>query len=126
MSVMDYESWLDPFELEGYVKGKRVAMRLARIGKQVVAEMVDGTIEPGKSFLHTPVGRYRLANRANSDNTTERRAHQEAGVRTIILNDAASLGELFREHGFNVSVALREFEVRVRREMHDADRPGLF
>ena len=60
------------------------SMRLARVVKDVVAGELDGTLPPtGKQFLTTPRGRWRLAARANSDNSTEARAHLRAGARSV-------------------------------------------
>lgn len=57
---------------------------LARVAKELIAEDLDGTLPPtGKQFLTTRLGRWRLAARHNTDNTTERAAHEAAGVKYV-------------------------------------------
>jgi hypothetical protein len=63
---------------------KLTSMRLARVVKQVIAEDLDGSLPPtGKQFLTTSRGTWRLAARANSDNTTEESVHRRLGVRLV-------------------------------------------
>jgi hypothetical protein len=60
------------------------SMRLARVVKQVVAIELDGALPAtGKQFLTTPRGVWRLAARANSDNSTEARAHRRLGAKSV-------------------------------------------
>jgi hypothetical protein len=60
---------------------KRTSMKLAGVVREVVAEELDGSVPPnGKQFLTTSRGTWRLAARANSDNSTERAAHRSMGV----------------------------------------------
>jgi hypothetical protein len=60
---------------------KRTSMRLAGVVREVVAEELGGSLPPsGKQFLTTSRGTWRLAARANSDNSTERAAHRSMGV----------------------------------------------
>ena len=53
---------------------KLTSMRLARVVREVIADDLSGSLPArGKQFLTTGSGVFRLAARANSDNTTEQR-----------------------------------------------------
>lgn len=89
---------------------KRTSMTLARAVKDVIADDLHGSLPPhGKQFLTTNVGVYRLASRANTDNTTEERSHREAGAELVQVFDDISpvrqqrgwitVAELYAQHG---------------------------
>jgi hypothetical protein len=63
---------------------KGTSMRLARVAREVIADDLDGALPAkGKQFLTTDRGLFRLASRANSDNTTEQLAHKRMGAKTV-------------------------------------------
>lgn len=73
---------------------KLTSMRLARAVKEVIAEELHGDLPPhGKQFLTTPKGKWRLAARPNSDNTTEELAHKRMGARLVQV-----FGEVDHQH----------------------------
>ncbi len=78
-------------ELETFKKVKLTSMRLARIVREVIAADLGGTLpSKGKQFLTTSRGVFRLASRANSDNTTEQAAHKRMGVTIVQVFGALS------------------------------------
>jgi hypothetical protein len=100
---------------------KGTSMRLARVVREVIAEDLDGVLPPkGKQFLKTKRGLFRLASRANSDNTTEQLAHRRMGAQTVqVFGDLSpvrraqgwmTVEELYDLHGlrFNAQAMLRE------------------
>lgn len=91
---LSYEDFFTPDEVAVFRMVKRGQMMLASIVREELAELVGGTIGPGKDFLHTEAGVFRVALRANSDNRTERRAHDRMGVETVNVGDPVEL-ELF-------------------------------
>lgn len=79
------------------VKGK--SMRLARAVKEVIAEELDGNLpSSGKQFLSTSRGTFRLATRANSDNSTEEAAHRRMGA--VSVQVFGEVDERHRERGW--------------------------
>lgn len=63
---------------------KRSSMKLAGAVRAVVAEELGGSLPAhGKQFLTTTHGTWRLAARANSDNSTELAAHRAMGVELV-------------------------------------------
>jgi hypothetical protein len=73
---------------------KLTSMRLARVVKEVIAEELHGDLPPrGKQFLTTSKGKWRLATRPNSDNTTEELAHKRMGARLVQV-----FGEVDHQH----------------------------
>lgn len=78
---------------------KRTSMRLADVVRHVVAEELAGELPAtGKRFLFTERGTWRLASRANSDNTTEDTAHRRMGATTVQV--FGELSALRREQGW--------------------------
>lgn len=78
---------------------KSMSMRLARAVKDVIADELHGDIPPaGKQFLTTSRGVWRLAARANSDNSTEALAHRRAGARSVQV--FGELSEYRRNQGW--------------------------
>lgn len=100
---MNYEDFCDPDEVAIYRKVKRQTMRLGAVARSVACALVGGEIEDvGHEYVRTPIGRYRLAMAANSDNTTERAAHDEAGVEIVVMGDPAAMVAWFTLHGRDV------------------------
>lgn len=107
---------------------KRTSMRVADVVRHVVAEELGGKLpETGKRFLHTGHGTWRLASRANSDNTTEDTAHRRMGATTVqVFGELSALrreqgwitvSELYEIHGVKFDGERLEAEVarRLRR-----------
>jgi hypothetical protein len=70
-----------PEKVAAFKEVKRSSMQLAGVVREVVADELAGSLPPnGKQFLTTSRGTWRLAARANSDNSTERAAHRSMGV----------------------------------------------
>jgi hypothetical protein len=99
-----------PEDVEAFKEVKSTSMRLARVVKEVIAAELGGQIPAsGKQFLTTSRGTWRLAARANSDNSTEAHAHRRAGARSVqvfgTLSDYRrgqgwmSIDELYACHG---------------------------
>jgi hypothetical protein len=93
--------------VEAFKEVKLTSMRVAKEVKQVVAEELGGSIPTsGKQFLTTPHGMWRIATRANSDNTTEQNVHRRMGA-----NNVQVFGELTqyrRERGWITLAELYE------------------
>lgn len=113
-------------KVEAFKDVKSTSMRLARVVKEAIAQDLGGTIPPsGKQFLTTREGTWRLAARANSDNSTEMHAHRRAGAQYVQvfghLSDYRraqgwmSIDELYAQHGrrFDPGRLLREVERRL-------------
>lgn len=103
------------------------SMRMARAVKEIIAEDLQGELPTkGKQFLETSQGTWRLATRANSDNTTEERAHKRMGARLVQVfgeinsrrraRGWMSVEELYAEHqvGFDPDRLIRKLEARLR------------
>jgi hypothetical protein len=116
-----------PSELATFKHVHRMSMRLARVVKEVIAEELHGELpSKGKQFLETPRGRWRLATRANSDNTTEEQAHRQMGAHLVqvfgeINSQRTSRGwmsveDLYSAHGvqFDASRLVRKVEARLQ------------
>jgi hypothetical protein len=97
-------------EVDSFKEVKLTYMRLARVVKEVIAADLGGELPVrGKQFLTTPEGLWRLATRANSDNSTEARAHRRAGARSVqVFGEVSryrrgqgwmSVDDLYAEHG---------------------------
>lgn len=112
--LIDNEELLVAFcgapKVAAFKEVKRSSMSLARAAKQVIASELGGQLPAsGKQFLSTSRGLWRLATRANSDNSTEARAHRRAGARPVqIFGELSesrrgqgwiSVEELYAEHG---------------------------
>jgi hypothetical protein len=97
---VNYEQFFPASDVATFKRVKRGQQRLARVGREVAASMVGGKIHGyGKEFVTTEHGVYRLAQQANSDNSTERAAHDEMGVVTVIMGDPGELDAFFQQHG---------------------------
>lgn len=71
-------------DVEAFKRVKVTSMRIADIARRVIADELHGQIpETGKQFLITERGTWRLASRANSDNSTEESAHRHMGARPV-------------------------------------------
>jgi hypothetical protein len=71
-------------DVDAFKRVKVTSMRLADIARHVIADDLHGEIpETGKQFLITRRGTWRLASRANSDNSTEESAHRHMGARPV-------------------------------------------
>ena len=97
-------------DVETFRRVKVTAMRLARVVKQVIATALGGTVPAtGKQYLTTSQGKWRLATRANSDNSTEAHANERAGARPVQVFGALtnyrrdqgwmSIEDLYVHHG---------------------------
>ena len=102
-------------------------MRLAQAVKEVIADELDGDLpSSGKRFLTTSKGTWRLASRANSDNSTEELAHRQMGARLVQVfghvderhreRGWLSVEELYAIHGrrFNADRMLKKLAQRFR------------
>jgi hypothetical protein len=118
-----------PRKVAAFKEVKLTSMRLARVVKHVIAEDLDGSLPPtGKQFLTTPRGTWRLAARANSDNTTEEGVHRRLGVKLVqvfgeLTDYRRSKGwitveDLYGIHAvkFDSATLLRRVATRVRSE----------
>jgi len=75
----------DP-DVAAFKRVKATTMRFADAARHVIADDLDGVIpESGKQFMDTQHGRFRLAAKANSDNSTEASAHQQMGARPVVM-----------------------------------------
>src|SRR5690348_12504368 len=73
-------------EVAAFKRVKVASMRLADSARHVIAEDLGGEIpHSGKQFLLTKRGTWRLAPRANSDNSTEASAHRSMGARPVVM-----------------------------------------
>jgi hypothetical protein len=71
-------------KVETFKEVKLTSMRLARVVREVIANDLGGSLPArGKQFLITRRGRFRLASRPNSDNTTEQEANRRLGATTV-------------------------------------------
>lgn len=110
---MNYDDFFPEADVATFRRVKRGQMKLAEVARAVVAEMCQGTVLPdGKEFVRTRRGLFRLAMAANSDNSTERAAHDDMGVTTVVMGDDAELERFFQRHGVNDG--LRRFRRMVR------------
>jgi hypothetical protein len=97
---MNYEDYFTDEDVATFRRVKKGTMNLATVAREAVAEMVGGTVLPdGKEFVRTRLGLYRLAMARNSDNSTERGAHDAAGVVTVVMGDDEEMREFFARHG---------------------------
>jgi hypothetical protein len=94
-----YEGFFTADEVAVFRMVKRGQMMLAAIVREELAELVGGTLGPGKDFLHTGVGVFRVALRHNSDNTTERGLHDRLHVETVNVGDPVELELFLMRHG---------------------------
>lgn len=70
--------------IETFKRVKKAYMRVASLARDLVAEDLNATIpEEGKQFIRTSLGKFRLSNGANSDNSTEMAAHDRMGAITV-------------------------------------------
>jgi hypothetical protein len=96
---------------------KLTSMRLARVVKEVIASELGGSLPAkGKQFLTTSRGTWRLAARANSDNTTEEVAHRRMGVSLVQV-----FGELSGERRARGWITVQELYA-VHRVTFDPER----
>lgn len=111
---MNYEEFFSASDVETFKRVKLGQMHLARLAREIAAEMVGGTVEgSGKEFVRTEQGVFRLCARANSDNTTERYAHHEMGAKTVVMSNDEDMIVFFVAHG--VLLGLPKFKKAVRR-----------
>jgi hypothetical protein len=96
---MDYTDFFSESDIATFKRVKAGSMRLSRIAREQAMNMVGGHTALGKEFVYTRLGTFRLAMAANTDNSTERAAHDDAGVTTIIMGDDDAMGEWFWRHG---------------------------
>lgn len=111
---MNYEDFFCEEDVAVYKRVKRGTMELGRTAREVAAEMVDGRIGVGKEFVRTRRGVYRLAMSDNSDNSTERTAHDGMGAAAVVMGDDGDLDDFFRQHGVEGGLARFKSEVRRR------------
>lgn len=116
---LSYEEFFTDDEIDTFRRVKLGQMRLAEIARSVIVEMVNGRIGNGKHFIETPVGRFRMALRWNSDNETERRDNDRLRAELVVMGDNEELAVFFRRHLLDESMALIEFHERVREAMRD-------
>jgi len=115
---VNYEDFFDEDEVMTYKRVKRGTMILARVARDIAADMVQGTIYgSGKEFVHTTQGMFRLAMAENSDNSTEQIAHTEMGAVTIIMGSRYQMRQFFKGHGLNSTRAYNEWYRRVQQVM---------
>lgn len=108
---------------------KRTSMRLARVVRRVIADDLGGSLPTtGKQFLTTDRGKWRLAAKANTDNSTEEEAHRQLGARFVqvfgeVADDRRARGwigvdELYALHGvkFDARRIVEKTVVRLRDE----------
>jgi hypothetical protein len=73
-------------DIAAFKRVKATQMRFAHAARQLIARDLGGMIpESGKQFLDTPLGRWRLASKPNSDNSTEAYAHRQMGARPVLM-----------------------------------------
>lgn len=117
---MKYEEFIPIEDIVTFQRVKKMQMALARISREVIAELLrpdvlrTPQIKQGKEFLKTTEGLFRLANRANSDNTTEEHAHDSLGAEYIDMSDDAALQAFFNRHERSGVVTVEDFKRRVR------------
>lgn len=112
---MTYEDFCTAEDVAAYKRVKRIAMRIADVARGEAAAMVGGRVESEhKQFVVTRRGVYRLAMAHNSDNSTERGAHDLAGAETVVMGDEDEMTAFFRRHGVDPDGAYDRFQERVR------------
>ena len=115
---LTYENFCTPADVLAYKRVKRVSMKVARVGREVAAEMVGGALPTeGKEFVETAKGKYRLSLGGNSDNTTEQAAHARMHAETIVMGDRWELGRFFGIHGLNPRACTAQWLAEVRRRL---------
>lgn len=116
LPVIRYENLLPEHDVQTYKRVKRWTMNLAHDARAILADLVGGTVGDGgrsrKEFLQTPRGSWRVSMGSNSDNTTERAAHERMGVKTLHLDEQEEVLAFLEEHGLPPRVA---YEALVRR-----------
>jgi hypothetical protein len=125
---MTYEDFFNADEVAIFKKVKKAQMDLARIAREVLSEMIPGSVlqgnpglpKGGKEFLRTDKGLYRLAMTRNSDNSTEDSAHTKMGTTYVDMSSEKVLAEFFRLHGlagvtFKVDAWKDEVKDRIKR-----------
>lgn len=115
---MNYEDFFDGEDIAAYKRVKRGTMIIARVAREIAAEMVDGEIlRTGKEFVHTSEGMFRLAMAENSDNSTEQVAHMEMGAKTVIMGSRAEMRWFFSIHGLQPGRAVNRFYREIERRI---------
>lgn len=116
-----------PQRVQTFKTVKLTSMLIGRVVKQIVAEDLNGTLPPfGKQFLTTQRGVFRLALRANTDNTTEEAAHRRAGAELVQVFGTPGprraqrgwigIDQLYARHGvpFDANILVDRVIARVR------------
>jgi hypothetical protein len=111
---VNYEDFFKPADVRIFKRVKRGQMRLARVIRGVLAEMTGGHIAAkGPEFLLTGKGKWAIRMSANSDNSLEQWAHDNAGARTVIIENDGELWEFFRTHGMDPTESMAVFKTLV-------------
>jgi hypothetical protein len=111
---MRYEDFFKPEDVRVFKRVKRGQMNLARVIRGVLADMTEGHINPtGPEFLQTGKGTWAIRMSANSDNSLEQWAHDNAGAKTVLVENDGDLWEFFRSHGLNPTEAMSRFKTLV-------------
>jgi hypothetical protein len=86
-------------DVAAFKRVKAMQMRLADAARRIVADDLGGVLpESGKQFLETGHGRWRLAAKSNSDNSTEERERRRMGATPVLM--FGDLSEYRRAHGW--------------------------
>lgn len=112
-----YEDFCSEEEVEQFKWMKWFQSSLARIGREEAALMVSGEIGDGdrseKEFLRTAKGLFRMANRVNTDNSSEEVIHRGMKVELVIMGES-QMKEFFELHDLEPENAYWTWIERVR------------
>lgn len=112
---MRYEDFCTKDEIDTFKRVKYLQMNLARIARDVIAEIVGGTVlSGGKQFISTHVGTFRICVSSNSDNSTEQGVHAHMGVEVVNIGSFLEADRFLRRHGLASAAAYRKFVDGVR------------
>lgn len=115
---LTYADFFSADDVDTYRRVKRGSMNLARVAREVVAEMVGGRIvqedDSRKEYMTTRRGRFRLAMSHNSDNETERREHARLHAEIVVMGDSDAMGEFFARHGLDGRFSVLAMRAAIR------------
>lgn len=117
---LTYANFCSAADVAAYKRVKAISMRVAHVGRQVAAEMVNGTLaaDGSKEFIETSHGKFRLSMGTNADNSTEQAAHERMNAQPVAMGERAELGRFFAMHGLNAARATQQWLFEVRRRLN--------
>jgi hypothetical protein len=117
--VKFYESFFPLSDVLAFKRVKLGQMRLATVVRQTLASMIPGARiqKHGWEVVITPKGRWRVMMGENSENSIERAAREDAGLKALYVESDEALAEWFDKHGKDGPQSVIDFKKEVRRKL---------